>query len=374
MKAFLGRNKHARVQNGHPWIFKNEIERTEGELLPGNIIDVFTFNKTFIGRGYINPKSQITIRLLTRNADEQINKEFFRQRLHTCKDYRSKINYTGNYRLVFGEADFLPALVIDKFGDNYVLQTLSAGMDKWKHDIANILINDFNANGVYERNDAPVRKLEGLEETSGFLSKQFPTKFIADEYGVKFEIDIAKGQKTGFFLDQKENRLALKHIVKGGEVLDCFTYTGSFALFAAHFGAKNVLGLDISDAAVEQAQINASLNGFNNCSFIAVNAFDVLPQWVREQKKYDVVILDPPAFTKNRQGVANALKGYKEINLRAMKIIKPGGFLVTFSCSHFILAQLFYKVISEAAADAGKNSQRNTIPVAGKRSSCAVGS
>lgn len=352
MQVILQRGKGRRVEQGHPWVYGNEIDKITGEPKTGDIVEVYNFRNEFIGKGYINQLSQITVRLLTRSKEEVIDKSFFRKRLATCKNYRTTLGYTDNYRLCFGEGDFLPALVIDKLNDVYVVQTLSAGMDKWKHTITEILLEDFNASGVYERNDVPVRKLEGLEEIKGFLSQEFPTKFIINERDVEFHVDIENGQKTGFFLDQKENRSAIAQIVKNATVLDCFTYTGSFALFAAHFGAKHVTALDISADAIAQCKNNIALNNFNQIDCICDNAFDVLPVWAKEGKQFDVVILDPPAFTKNRKGIENAIKGYKEINLRGMKLVKPGGFLVTYSCSHFMDVNTFYDTISSAATDA----------------------
>lgn len=352
MQVILQRGKGRRVEQGHPWVYGNEIETISGSPKTGDIVEVYNFRNEFIGKGYINELSQITVRILTRKKDEVIDKAFFKQRLVACFAYREKLGYTQNYRLTFGEGDFLPALVIDKFNSIYVLQTLSAGMERWKSVITEILFEEFNAEGVYERNDVPVRKLEGLTEVKGFLSPEFPTEFIMDEEGVKFHVDIANGQKTGFFLDQKQNRLALAQIVKNAEVLDCFTYTGSFALFAAHYGAKKVTALDISADAIAQCKENIALNNFNQIDCVCENAFDVLPVWAKEGKQFDVVILDPPAFTKNRKGIENAVKGYKEINLRGIKMVKPGGFLVTFSCSHFMDVNLFYDTIAAAAADA----------------------
>ena len=352
MQVILQRGKGRRVEQGHPWVYGNEIDKITGNPQTADIVEVYNFRNEFIGKGYINQLSQITVRLLTRSKEEVIDKAFFRKRLLSCKMYRETLGYTENYRLCFGEGDFLPALVIDKLNDVYVIQTLSAGIDKWKQTITEILLEDFNASGVYERNDVPVRKLEGLEEIKGFLSAAFPTKFIITERDVQFHVDIAHGQKTGFFLDQKENRSAIAQIVKDATVLDCFTYTGSFALFAAHFGAKQVTALDISADAIAQCENNITLNNFNQIDCICDNAFDVLPVWAKEGKQFDVVILDPPAFTKNRKGIENAIKGYKEINLRAIKMVKPGGFLVTYSCSHFVDVNLFYDTISAAAIDA----------------------
>jgi len=353
--VILRRGQHLRIANGHPWIYDNEIEKVNGEGESGGIVDVFESREKFIGRGYFNPKSKIVVRLLTRNREEEINEDFFRAKTLSCFEYRKKIGYKENFRMVFGEGDFLPALIIDKFKDVFVIQTLSLGMDRWKEMIVSILKKEFSPTGIYERNDVPVRKREGMEELTGFLTDPFPTKFTIEEEGVKFQIDIENGQKTGFFLDQKENRLALQNISADAEVLDCFCYTGSFSIFAAKFGAKSVTGLDVSDEAIQQAKLNASLNGFESvCNFQSANAFDLLPEWVKEKKQFDVVILDPPAFTKSRTGVDAASRGYKEINLRAMKLVRPGGFLLTFSCSHFMDPGSFFDVVSEAALDARK--------------------
>ncbi|MCX7902931.1 MAG: class I SAM-dependent rRNA methyltransferase, partial [Caloramator sp.] len=270
-------------------------------------------------------------------------------------NYRKKVIETTCCRVVFGEADFLPALIVDKYSDYLVLQTLALGIDKYKDVIVKVLKEIFNPKGIYERNDVPVRELEGLNQQKGFLTEPFDTTVITEENGVKFYVDIENGQKTGYFLDQKENRAAIKDIVKDADVLDCFCHTGSFSLHAARYGAKSVLGIDISEHAVEFARKNAELNGFQDiCKFETYNAFDVLHPWSKEGRKFDVVILDPPAFTKSRDTVENAMRGYKEINLRAMKLLKPGGFLVTASCSHHLTPELFYQVIMDAAIDAKK--------------------
>ncbi|MBA3649174.1 MAG: class I SAM-dependent rRNA methyltransferase [Chitinophagales bacterium] len=353
-KAVLNKGKHLRIINGHPWIYANEIASLSATPEPGEIVDVVDIKNHFIGRGFYNEKSQITIRLLTRNQNEQIDEAFFRRKIKSCIAYRKQLGYNENFRLVFGEGDFIPALVIDKFGPYFVLQALALGIDKWKEVIAKIIKEEFPVQGIYERNDVPVRKLEGLEEQKGFLSETFNTKIEITENGVRLMMDIENGQKTGFFLDQKDNREALKYISGGAEVLDCFCYTGSFSLFALKFGAHKVIGLDASESAISQARENALLNNFSNCEFKVANAFDQLPLWVKEHKIFDVVILDPPAFTKNRSGIESAIRGYKEINLRAMRLIRSGGFLVTFSCSHFIDPSMFFELVSQAAADAGK--------------------
>ncbi|TDT63382.1 class I SAM-dependent rRNA methyltransferase [Fonticella tunisiensis] len=354
-KVFLGFKKGKRVEDGHPWVYSNEIERYEGDFEPGDIVEVYNFKGRFIGKGYINPHSKITIRILTRDINEEINEDFFRRRIQAAWDYRKKVIETTSCRVVFGEADFLPALVIDKYGDYLVVQILSLGMDRWRDTIVKVLKEIFKPRGIYERSDVPVRKLEGLEERKGFLTEPFDTMVETEENGVKFYVDIENGQKTGYFLDQKENRASIKGIVKDADVLDCFCHTGSFSLHAGHYGAKSVLGVDISEHAIEFARKNAELNGLSDvCKFQVSNTFDVLPEWVKEKRQFDVVILDPPAFTKSRSAVESAIRGYKEINLRAMKLVRSGGFLVTASCSHFMYPELFMEIIMDAAKDAKK--------------------
>lgn len=353
-KVYLKKKIAPRIANGHPWIFGNEVERISGEVEAGGIVDVYYSEEKFAGRGYINPKSQILIRLLTRKR-EPIDASFFQQRLAEAWQYRQKMGYTENCRLVFGEADGLPALIIDKFNDYFVLQTLSLGMDRWKPAIVTALETLFHPKGIYERNDVPVRELEGLPQQKEFLSTPFTTKIIIQENGLQFEVDLENGQKTGYFLDQQDNRRAIRHIVKDATVLGAFTYTGTFEIHAAHYGAKSVLGLDISENAVAQANHNAALNGLDGiCKFEAQNAFDVLKQWGKEGRQYDVVMLDPPAFTKSRENLAKAVAGYKEINLRGMKLLNNGGFLVTSSCTNLVQPELFLQTIDMAAKDARK--------------------
>jgi 23S rRNA (cytosine1962-C5)-methyltransferase len=344
-----------RVENGHPWIFGNEIAETEETVRPGDIVTVFNAEKKFIGKGFINPKSQIAIRLLTRNKNEDIDAHFFHTRLETAWTYRKKIGYTENCRLVFGEADGLPALIIDKFGDHFVVQTLALGMDLWKPAIVDSLKAIFEADKIYERNDVPVRELEGMPQIKGFLSADFNTRILIRENGLQFEADLENGQKTGYFLDQQDNRRAIRHIVRDAEVLGAFCYTGSFEVHAGHYGARSVLGLDISENAVALARRNAKLNGLEEkVQFEACNAFDVLKKWSRGEKKFDVVMLDPPAFTKSRENISKAIAGYKEINLRGMKLLHSGGFLVTSSCTNLVSPNVFLDTIRAAAKDAGK--------------------
>ena len=345
---------------GHPWIYNNEIDRIAGTVAPGDIVEVYYFDGQLAGRGYINPGSQIMIRLLTRKRDP-IDAAFFHQKISEAWAYRQQLGYTENCRLVFGEADGLPALIIDKFNDYFVLQTLSLGIEQWKTAIVDAINAIFKPKGIYERNDVPVRELEGLEQKKDFLSDPFPTEIIIQENGLQFYVDIEHGQKTGYFLDQQDNRRAIQHIVKGADVLGAFTYTGTFEIHAAHYGAKSVLGIDISDNAVAQANRNAALNKLDHIvKFEAMNAFDVLKNWGKEGRKYDVVMLDPPAFTKSRSSIEKAVTGYKEINLRGMKMINNGGFLVTSSCTNLVSPELFLDTIYMAAKDAKKRIRQVT--------------
>ena len=345
---------------GHPWIYNNEIDRIAGIVAPGDIVEVYYFDGQLAGRGYINPGSQIMIRLLTRKRDN-IDAAFFHQKISEAWAYRQQLGYTENCRLVFGEGDGLPALIIDKFNDYFVLQTLSLGIEQWKTAIVDAINTIFKPKGIYERNDVPVRELEGLEQKKDFLSDPFPTEIIIQENGLQFYVDIEHGQKTGYFLDQQDNRRAIQHIVKGADVLGAFTYTGTFEIHAAHYGAKSVLGIDISDNAVAQANKNAALNKLDHIvKFEAMNAFDVLKNWGKEGRKYDVVMLDPPAFTKNRSSIEKAVTGYKEINLRGMKMINNGGFLVTSSCTNLVSPELFLDTIYMAAKDAKKRIRQVT--------------
>lgn len=361
-KIHLKRKIANRIANGHPWIFANEVEKVEGNPDPGSVVDVYFADGKFVGKGYFNAQSQIIVRLLTHDKKAAINEDFFLNKIKECWQYRQHLGYTENCRLVFGEADGLPQLIIDKFNDYFVIQTLALGIDVWKPAIVRALQTIFNPKGIYERNDVPVRELEGLPQQKGFLSAPFDTKIIINENGLKFHVDIENGQKTGYFLDQQDNRRAIQHIVKGADVLGAFTYTGTFEIHAAHYGAKSVLGLDISENAVVQANRNAALNGLQNIvRFETANAFDVLKQWSKEDKRYDVVMLDPPAFTKSRATIQKAITGYKEINLRGMKLVKPGGFLVTSSCTNLVQPELFLQIIDMAAKDARRKIRQVTF-------------
>jgi len=361
-KVYLKKKISRRIENGHPWIFGNEVNTVEGDAAGGETVEVYTHDKKFVGKGYINPQSQILVRLLTRDKSDSIDEAFFFNRLKEAWEYRQRLGYTENCRLIFGEADFMPALIIDKFNDYFVLQTLALGMDKWKPAIVKALEKIFSPKGIYERNDVPVRELEGMSQQKGFLSAPFDTQIVIRENGLQMHVDIENGQKTGYFLDQQDNRRAIQHIVKGADVLGAFCYTGSFETHAGWYGAKSVLGLDISENAVAQARRNAVLNGLENiCKYEAVNAFDALKQWSKEGRQYDVVMLDPPAFTKSRETIQKAITGYKEINLRGMKLVKKGGFLVTSSCTNLVQPELFLETIQMAAKDARRRLRQVTF-------------
>lgn len=348
------------LKAGGMWVFDNEIESIIGRFENGSIVTVHDFDGYPMGRGFINQNSKIRIRLMTRNVNQEIDHEFLRDRVRMAWEYRKKTVDTGSCRVIFGEADFLPGLVIDKFSDVLVVESLALGIDRFKLEIVELLKEELlkdgiRIRGVYERSDAKVRLNEGMERVKGFLSEEFDTNVEIVENGVKYLVDVRDGQKTGFFLDQKYNRLAIQKLCKDARVLDCFTHTGSFALNAAIAGAKEVTGVDASELAVEQAAKNAALNGVQDrAKFICRDVFELLPELEKQGEKYDVVILDPPAFTKSRNSVKNAIKGYREINLRAMKLVKDGGFLATCSCSHFMTYELFTETIGQAARNVHK--------------------
>lgn len=348
------------IKAGGLWIFDNEIESIMGRFKNGDIVTVHDFDGYPMGRGYINQNSKIRIRLMTRNVHQEIDRDFLTMRLQNAWDYRKKTVDTDSCRIVFGDADFLPGLVIDKFSDVLVVQSLALGIDRFKEQIVEILKEILKADGiwirgVYERSDAKERKKEGMERTKGFIGDEFDTKVPIVENGVKYIVDVKDGQKTGFFLDQKYNRLAMQKLCKDAKVLDCFTHTGSFALNAGIAGAKSVLGVDASEFAVAQASQNAELNDLSDrVRFECHDVFELLPELEKSGETYDVVILDPPAFTKSRNTMKNAMKGYREINMRGLKLVKDGGYLATCSCSHFMDYENFTKVIGQAARSAHK--------------------
>ena len=344
--------KEKRAAYRHPWIFRSDIGRIDGDVLPGDIVSVYTHKEKFLAKAFYNPQSQIALRIMSWQ-DEEIDRNLIFQRVHEAVEYRKTFADRKSCRLIFAESDRLPALIADSFGDVIVIQCLALGMERFKKDVVDALVQELHPQGIWERNDVPVRKLEGLEMTTGLLYGTVPDRVEMTENGVRFLVDVKEGQKTGFFLDQKENRAAIAPFVKTKTVLDCFTHTGSFALHAARYGAKEVTGVDISEYACDFAAQNARLNGFEDrVRFVTANAFDLLSSESRQGNRYDVIILDPPAFTKTRSQIESALRGYKEINLRAMKMINPGGFLITCSCSQHVTPDLFKKMIADASRDA----------------------
>lgn len=343
-----------RILRGHPWVFGNQIVKEEGAYEPGDMVQVFDARKRPLGQGYINPASLIRVRMLTPHVDERIDKAFMIARIERAWRYRQRMGYHASCRVVFSEADMLPGLVVDKFDDILSVQFLTLGMERWKDVVLDALQTAIKPKGIYIRNDVPIREKEGLELYKGFHGKPFTTDLRIDENGLKLHVDVAGGQKTGHFLDQVRNHAAMAQISAGQRVLDCFTHTGGFGLHAAHYGAKEVLGLDISEDAVVQARRNAADNGLDQCTFQVANVFDHLTELGRTGKQWDVIVLDPPAFAKSRGAIDNAYRGYKEINLRALKSIVSGGFLVTCSCSQHMTPDLFRKMVAEAARDAGR--------------------
>lgn len=358
--AILKKGEGRFLKSGGAWIYDNEIDRIEGPYEGGDIIAVRDFDGYPLGRGFINDLSRIRIRMMTRRIDQPVDEAFLEERLRAAWDYRRHVVDTSSCRLVFGEADFLPGITIDKYEDVLVVESLALGIERLKLTIIDllkkILAEDGIAiRGVYERSDARERMKEGMSRTKGFIGEPFETQIGIVENGVRYLVDVKDGQKTGFFLDQKENRRAVQKLCRGAEVLDCFTHTGSFALNAAYGGAAKVLGVDASELGIEQAKRNAALNGFEDrVSFEKWDVFELLPKLCEEGRLFDVVILDPPAFAKSRQSVKNAQKGYREINRRGLQLVRNGGYLATCTCSHFMTEELFTAMLHQAARDARK--------------------
>ena len=362
--AILIPGKEKRVYGGHPWVFRSDIARVEGDFTPGDIVSVYSSKGKFLAKAFYNPQSQISLRIMSLH-DEPIDRAFIFRRVKEAVDYRRTFADLRSCRLIFAESDRLPALIVDRISgegtaSSDLLDLLGFGTSERdilispaQRSAVDALVEEVHPQGIYERSDVPVRRLEGLEQLTGVMYGTVPDRVEMVENGVHFWVDVKEGQKTGFFLDQKENRAAIAPFVKGKTVLDCFTHTGSFALHAGHYGAKEVTGVDISAFACEFATENARLNGLENVvHFVEANAFDLLAEQSRAGVKYDVVILDPPAFTKTRSAIEAATRGYKEINLRAMKMVKPGGYLITCSCSQHILPDAFMQIVRDAAHDA----------------------
>ncbi len=354
--ATLKKGEGRAIKAGGMWIFDNEIDAVEGDFADGDIILIRDFDGYPMGRGFINTKSRIRVRMMTRRAEQEIDHDFLAGRVRDAWEYRKKTVDTASCRVIFGEADFLPGLVVDKFSDVLVVESLALGIDRFKLEIVGILKeilaeDGIGIRGVFERSDAKVRLNEGMERFRGFIGDEFDTDVPIRENGVRYLVDVKDGQKTGFFLDQKYNRLAVQKLCRGAKVLDCFTHTGSFALNAGIAGAKSVLGVDASESALLRAGKNAELNGLEDIvRFQCADVFDLLPRLEQDGERFDVVILDPPAFAKSRSSVKNAVKGYREINLRAMTLVKCGGFLATCSCSHFMDYELFTRTLHQAAS------------------------
>ncbi|WP_022763498.1 MULTISPECIES: class I SAM-dependent rRNA methyltransferase [unclassified Butyrivibrio] len=379
-KVILKKGEGRTIKAGGAWVFDNEINRVEGSFDNGDIVEVLDHDGYFMGYGFINTNSKIRVRMMSRRKEHPVNEELLETRIRNAWGYRKTVMNPELYgydarlsgtdekealqklscRLIFGEADFLPGITIDKFSDVLVIESLALGTDRMKNIILNlckkVLAEDgVDIKGIYERSDAKVREQEGLERTKGFIGEPFDTKVLIEENGVKYYVDVENGQKTGFFLDQKNNRRAIASLCKGKKVLDCFTHTGSFGLNAAAAGASSVLAVDASDVGCAQAEENAKLNGLENIiKFQCADVFDLLPELEKKSEQYDVVILDPPAFTKSRASIKKAVTGYREINIRGMKLVKNGGYLATCSCSHFMDEELFAKTIREAARSAHK--------------------
>ena len=356
--VILKKGEGRTLKAGGAWIFDNEIDKVEGTPEDGSLVEVRDFDGYGMGTGFYNSRSKIRVRMMSRKVGQVIDRDFLRMRVRNAWDYRKKTVDTSSCRIIFGEADFLPGLVVDKFSDVLVVQSLALGIDRMKEEILSLLVEVLRADGVeirgiYERSDAKVREQEGLPRQKGFIGAEFPTRVQIAENGVRYEVDVEDGQKTGFFLDQKYNRLAIQRLCRDARVLDCFTHTGSFALNAGIAGASSVLGVDASQLAVDQARINAELNGLSDrVQFQGAEVFDLLPELERQGEQFDVVILDPPAFAKSRASVKNATRGYRDINLRGMKLVRDGGYLATCSCSHFMTYELFTQTIAQAARSA----------------------
>ena len=355
LKVILNKNEELNILDGYPWVFNNEVKNLIGNIESGKVCSVYTIDNRFIGYGFFNVNSKIMVRILSLDENEVIDKEFFKKRIAYAIEHRNHLGWNAT-RLVFSEADFLPGLVVDKYGDYLSVQFMSLGMDMIKQDIVDILVELTGCKGIYERSDMPVREKEGLEQVKGFLYGEFDPRVEIEEDGIRFIVDIENGQKTGYFLDQKWNRDILRLYAKDQVVLDAFSNVGGFALHACKYGAKHVDACDISQRACDEITNNAKMNGYSQLEAKCVDVFDYLHS-PDIKDKYSVIILDPPAFSKSKDSLKKAYRGYKEINMTAMKIIKSGGYLLTFSCSQHMTPELFMQMINEAAHDAKRTVQ-----------------
>lgn len=351
----LKQKEERRILRGHPWVFSNELLQPVGECSPGEIVDVLDFAGKFVGRGYINPHTLIAVRILTRKREE-IGSDFFRARITAARAIRTGLGFGESFRAVFSEGDGLPGLIVDKYTDTLVIQSLTAGIDRMLNIIIPALKDEYSPKAIVLRNDAASRGLEGLIQEKRVIYGTITGPVTIEESGIRFNVDVLEGQKTGFFLDQRENRQAIKDYVKGKRTLDCFCYIGAWALSAARFGASSVIGLDASEKAIKLASENASMNGLA-AQFKTTDVFDELRRLEKDRENFGCIILDPPAFVKSKAKVREALKGYKEINLRAMKLLETGGTLVSCSCSHHIDQELFREMLIDAAHAAGRQAR-----------------
>lgn len=354
-KVYLKKNEEKRIRAGHSWVYANEVARIEEKDKNGSLAEVYDNAGNYLGSGFINHASKILVRIFIRERGRDADKELFKERISAADGYRKKMGYTDCYRMVFAEADDLPALIVDKYGDVLAVQFLSLGMELRKDTIADCLTELFSPRGIYERDDSPVREKEGLLQTKGILRGSFDTRVIVEENGLKMVVDLQNGQKTGYFLDQKENRLALRRYTLGAEVLDCFCNSGGFSVNALAGGAKHVTAVDISEQALADARQNAELNGFSaRLDTVRADVFEELRKYKKEGRAFDVVVLDPPAFCKSAAEIQDAYRGYKDINILGLKITKTGGFLATSSCSHYMSFPMFEKMLTEAARESGR--------------------
>lgn len=370
--VILKKGEEKRILAGHPWVYANEVSRIEGKDTQGSIAKVNNFEGRFIGYGFINHASKIIVRIISRD-DTPIDDNFFYQRIKASNDYRVGLGYDNNYRVVFGESDMLPGLIVDKFGEYLSIQVLSLGMEVRKDLIVKILVDIFKPKGIYERSDVPVRVKEGLKEVKQLLYGEVPETVEIIENGSKMQIDIINGQKTGYFLDQKENRDNLKHYVKGKDVLDCFCNIGGFSLCASKYQAKSVTAVDISELAIANVKLNAKLNHFDNITTIKADVFEQLRQYKAENRKFDVIILDPPAFIKTKDSIKNGYYGYRDINILALKLLNKGGFLVTCSCSQPLTLNMFLDMIKESVLESKVHARLVEIRSQGKDHAILIG-
>lgn len=373
-KIYLKPKEEIRIIQGHPWVYNNEIERIDGSIKSGDIAYVYSNKKQFIGKGFLNTSSKIFVRILSRDESEIIDENFFTEIIKRANQSRLDLGYKNSYRVLFGEADGIPGFIVDKYQDYLSIQILSLGIDLRKEMFVKILISIFSPKGIYERSDVPVRKKEGLELFKGVLYGDVPDIITIKENDLSMEIDLKNGQKTGSFLDQQDNHNAIKPYVRGKSVLDCFSHIGGFGLHAAYHGASEVTCLDISEHAVAQIEKNAKLNHLNQVKALKSDVFDALRNYQNSDQKFDMIILDPPAFAKKADDLKKAYQGYKDINLQALKIINPNGYLMSCSCSHYMSPSLFLEMLMDASNDAKRITQMVEFRIQGKDHPALLGS